>query len=212
MQQTGPTWDGCGGTWDGWQAPQPTPCPVSHDPVPCTFLAAGGAWQCGFEKQSLATPEGNAAIYVLLLKVGACITVNTHRYGEGWCLVGTGRSRPCTCCCSRWVPVLVRACGSGAWTRVNWVGFLQRQWMRSPSRLCIYNDGGRCHGRTAAAVDGGVGGERAKGVRSLAVWCIGARAVRQSWQDYPPLHVALCPVTHYTQPPGALRTPSAWHP
>lgn len=39
-------------------------------PARCGLLwSAGGAWQCGFEKQNVSGPEGNAAVYVLLLQV-----------------------------------------------------------------------------------------------------------------------------------------------
>lgn len=53
--------DSASGSWglppEGWQA------------SPNKVMDAGGAWQCGFEKQMIAGPEGNTAIYVVLLKL-----------------------------------------------------------------------------------------------------------------------------------------------
>ncbi|GIL82182.1 hypothetical protein Vretimale_7184 [Volvox reticuliferus] len=53
--------DSPGGAWglppQGWAA------------SPNKVIDAGGAWQCSFEKQQLSGPEGNTAVYVLLLQV-----------------------------------------------------------------------------------------------------------------------------------------------
>ncbi|KAG2433942.1 hypothetical protein HYH02_012487 [Chlamydomonas schloesseri] len=53
--------DSAGGAWglppQGWAA------------SPNKVTDAGGAWQCGFEKQNVSGPEGNSAVYVLLLQV-----------------------------------------------------------------------------------------------------------------------------------------------
>ncbi|KXZ48456.1 hypothetical protein GPECTOR_27g626 [Gonium pectorale] len=53
--------DAAGGAWglppQGWAA------------QPNKVVDAGGAWQCGFEKQNVSGPEGNSAVYVLLLQV-----------------------------------------------------------------------------------------------------------------------------------------------
>ncbi|GLI63552.1 hypothetical protein VaNZ11_006402 [Volvox africanus] len=53
--------DSPGGAWglppQGWAA------------SPNKVVDAGGAWQCSFEKQQLSGPEGNMAVYVLLLQV-----------------------------------------------------------------------------------------------------------------------------------------------
>ncbi|GFR52374.1 hypothetical protein Agub_g14934, partial [Astrephomene gubernaculifera] len=53
--------DVAGGAWglppQGWVA------------SPNRVVDAGGAWQCGFEKQQVSGPEGNSAVYVLLLQI-----------------------------------------------------------------------------------------------------------------------------------------------
>ncbi|EFJ51717.1 hypothetical protein VOLCADRAFT_103349 [Volvox carteri f. nagariensis] len=53
--------DAAGGAWglppQGWAA------------SPNKVVDAGGAWQCSFEKQQMSGPEGNSAVYVLLLQV-----------------------------------------------------------------------------------------------------------------------------------------------
>ncbi|GLC39969.1 hypothetical protein PLESTB_001631800 [Pleodorina starrii] len=53
--------DAAGGAWglppQGWSA------------SPNKVVDAGGAWQCSFEKQQVSGPEGNNAVYVLLLQL-----------------------------------------------------------------------------------------------------------------------------------------------